>query len=176
MKTLKLPAHFITKNIKPMTDLELIACQYVHWQMTDDGQHYAIIELQTDEFPNYLIPINAADATYLNYIYHEDKLFNLLPTIYHTYLHTMNQAHHVVKKIVLEKQEGDFIHCRIFWSHYDTHYAQICTIGDALILSYISDVPLHISKSTIQDLTPYSEDDGVDDFDNEFDSESEDFD
>jgi bifunctional DNase/RNase len=135
-------------NIEPF---ELVPCEINAIVLENDDTYVVSIIIDEEEYGVPLIGYDGSILTFVDKGCHENAHIN---TIHQSYLRFKNDCGFVLNRVILEAKHGDIIYCRLHWAHKikEKNIYNVVGIGDAIILSQLSQSPLFITKYVIGQL------------------------
>ena len=133
-----------------------------------DQAESQVIVLLTANGKNIGIDMNAIEGTMYTFIKSGCFENAHVKNVYQMYVETMSIVKFVLQEVVIEGKSGDMVYSRIKWvDHKDRVIYQLCSAGDGLVLSALTESGLKITKKALDDLDDYG------DFEDQFETYEE---
>lgn len=154
------------RHLKSTKDYELYDLEFQ--KVAVDQSESQVIVLCTANNKTIGIDMNAIEGTMYSFIKSGCFENSHVKNIYQMYVETMTMVKFNLHEVVIEGKAGDMVYSRIKWvDHKDRTIYQLCSAGDGLVLSALTESDLKITKKALDDLDDYG------DFEDQFDTYEE---
>lgn len=154
------------RHLKSTADYELYDLEFQ--KVAVDQAENQVIVLCSANNKTIGIDMNAIEGTMYTFIKSGCFENSHVKNIYQMYVETMTMVKFDLQEVVIEGKSGDMVYSRIKWvDHKDRVIYQLCSAGDGLVLSALTESDLKITKKALDDLDDYG------DFEEQFDTYEE---
>lgn len=164
--------NFDLSGLDDSMDLELLPVEIDHIVVNPDKRVYVVL---TDEERQNGVELNSFEASHLSFVHKGLHKNSHIQTLHQLYVKTLDQINSKIESVVIESKVGDVIYCSIkIVDKNHNRFFTIVSLADGLILSKISESPIHVVSNVWTDMDPIDEwdyEDYILDFDEDDDED-----
>jgi bifunctional DNase/RNase len=158
-------------NVNDSLDLELLPVEIDHIVVNPDKRVYVVL---ANEDRQNGVELNPFEASHLSFVHKGLHKNSHIQTMHQLYVKTLDVINSKIEDVVIESKVGDVIYCSVkIVDANHNRYFTIVSLADGLILSKITESPIHVISNVWSDMDPIDEWD-YEDYILDFDDDEED--